>query len=290
MVKRVENLESALQGSLQHTAEQEEALIRWQELAEVTEKKANALESELESMKFQFKESTQVVEMLRTQREKLEKEWERANAELMDVVRKRGKLQVDLEQKSSRLDELEEESVKLRESLQILQHRFDTQPPEYESALAKLETAEATNADLKEKLLKAEHESADHYEHWLWTKASLDTTCSELDALRLVAGQYDEMIAQLQGKLAESESQAEKWKNSVGRMTDLLYEAERKVKEMEEKVVQVRQQAQDDEKKEEMRKQVREQQLQIDQRIIARRWSSHSASLYADRTSFSSTC
>jgi chromosome segregation ATPase len=112
--------------------------------------------------------------------------------------------------------------------------------------------------------LKAEHESADHYEHWLWTKASLDTTCSELDALRLVAGQYDEMVAQLQVKLAESESQAEKWKNSVGRMTDLLYEAERKVKEMEEKVVQVRQQAQDEEKKEDMRKQVREQQLQIE--------------------------
>ena len=264
LVERTSNLESALQGSLQHTAEQEEALIRWQELAEVTEKKAGELENELESLKLQLKESTQVVDMLRTQRDKLEKEWDKANKDLMEVAQDRAFIKKELDKKTERLAALEKERGKLQESLDVLQQRFETHPPEYERVLEKLEMATANNADLKERLHQSEAEVQEYHDQWLWTKASLDTTCSELDALRQTANQYEEMIQEQQDRIAEQEKTVESWKNSMGRMTNLLYEAENKAKEFEKAIERVKKEAELDVEKEALQGEVRKQQLQIE--------------------------
>jgi chromosome segregation ATPase len=264
LVERTSNLESALQGSLQHTAEQEEALIRWQELAEVTEKKAGELENELESLKLQLKESTQVVDMLRTQRDKLEKEWDKANKDLMEVAQDRAFIKKELDKKTERLAALEKERGKLQESLDVLQQRFETHPPEYERVLEKLEMATANNADLKERLHQSEAEVQEYHDQWLWTKASLDTTCSELDALRQTANQYEEMIQEQQDRIAEQEKTVESWKNSMGRMTNLLYEAENKAKEFEKAIERVKKETELDVEKEALQGEVRKQQLQIE--------------------------
>lgn len=264
LAERAANLESALQGSLQHTAEQEEALIRWQELAEVTEKKAGELESELESLKLQLKESNQVVDMVRTQREKLEREWDKANKDLMEVAQDRAVVKKELDKKTERLSALEKERAKLQDALDVLQQRFDAHPPEYERVLEKLEMATANNADLKERLHQIEAEAQEYHDQWLWTKASLDTTCSELDAMRQTAAQYEEIIQEQQDQIAEQEKTVESWKNSMGRMTNLLFEAENKAKEFEKAVERVKKEAESDTEKEALQSEVRKQQLQIE--------------------------
>lgn len=75
---RIHSLEVAHKASLVHTAEQEESLIRWQELAEITEKKANDLEAELQKVKLQIEENNSIIEMQREQRLAAEKELEKA--------------------------------------------------------------------------------------------------------------------------------------------------------------------------------------------------------------------
>ncbi len=56
--ERLRGLESALQGSLQHTSEQEESLVRWQELAEAHELHVKELEGELDSLRLELVERT----------------------------------------------------------------------------------------------------------------------------------------------------------------------------------------------------------------------------------------
>lgn len=83
---RAINLEGALQNNLQHSAEQEESLIRWQELAEVREAEANELKKQVAQIEIQLAEGAQVNEILRQQRQQLEDEWEQALNEL-DTLR-----------------------------------------------------------------------------------------------------------------------------------------------------------------------------------------------------------
>lgn len=264
LVERVANLESALQGSLQHTAEQEEALIRWQELAEVTEEKASGLEDELAALMLQVKESNQVVDLLRSQRDKLEVEWQQANKDLMEIAQDRAFIKADLDKKTTRLAELEKERNKLHESLEVLQQRFETQPPEYEQMVEKVEMIAANNADLKDKLHQAERESQEYYEQWLWTKASLDTTCSELDLIRAMLKQHEQHIEKLEAKIIEQEGVVEDWKNSVGRMTNLLFEAQKKAQALEDAVGQAKTAHFDNEEKADLQSEVRRQQVQIE--------------------------
>lgn len=264
LTERAANLESALQGSLQHTAEQEEALIRWQELAEITDSRAKTLEDELEAVKLQLKESNQVVDMLRTQRDKLEKEWDKANKDLMEVAQDRAFIKADLDKKTEALVILEKERAKLHDSLDGLYKRYESQPPEYELVLEKLEMATANNADLKERLHKAEREMQDYHEQWLWTKASLDTAYSELDALRLSVDQYEEKIQILNDKLTEQAVNIEHWKTNVGRMTNLLFEAQSRAKTLEEAAQQSKGQAVQEEHMGALQNEIRKQQHQIE--------------------------
>lgn len=83
---RLRNLEGALQANLQHSAEQEESLLRWQELAEITQKRVEELENERQGLQVQVVQSNQINEMLREQRQQLEEEWQRALDEL-DTLR-----------------------------------------------------------------------------------------------------------------------------------------------------------------------------------------------------------
>lgn len=52
--RRVESLERALQASVEHNAEQEEALLRWQELAQATQEQVRCLEDRLEQVREQL--------------------------------------------------------------------------------------------------------------------------------------------------------------------------------------------------------------------------------------------
>lgn len=82
---RIHSLEVAHKASLMHTAEQEESLIRWQELAEITEKRANGLEADLQKVKLQIEENDKIIDMQREQRHAAEQELEKTLNELADL-------------------------------------------------------------------------------------------------------------------------------------------------------------------------------------------------------------
>jgi chromosome segregation ATPase len=182
---RVESLESALQASVQRNAEQVEAQIRWQELAEASREKAAELETELERAQQKLGVARQLNDELK---EKLEREQE-ARAELAQTALKDGNSTADVFVRNARLE-------------------------------AEVEVAQKDIAALEEQLA--------------WARLSAETT-----AAKLLARVEEETAAQttVREQLAEASAlvqayleQAENWKANVGRLTELLYEAEQQIK------------------------------------------------------------
>lgn len=197
---RVHSLETALQASLQHTAEQEESLIRWQELAEVTEGQVQALEKELNAARMRVQESSKVIEMLREQRRQAEKEWEKAMAEL---------------------DNLRQQ---------------ETQPLASQDGLvASGALTEATDrvTSLKGALAEAEQE---HLEQVLWYKASLETTRAELEQTRRLAVQQQGHLVRLQSELEAKEALIGKWKTAAEQMRASMEEQEQSLKALQQQL------------------------------------------------------
>ncbi len=85
---RVHTLETTLQDSIQHSAEQEDALIHWQELAGATQSQLETLEKEQTTLKRQLEESAAVTGKLREKNSRLEFEWQQTLLEL-DELRNR---------------------------------------------------------------------------------------------------------------------------------------------------------------------------------------------------------
>ena len=77
---RVESLEGALQASVQHGVDQEEALVRWQELAEATKADMVQLGSEVESLNARLRERDDEVSRLQQALAALQEEQRRAEA------------------------------------------------------------------------------------------------------------------------------------------------------------------------------------------------------------------
>jgi chromosome segregation ATPase len=199
---RVHSLETALQAGLQHSAEQEESLIRWQELAEVTEGRVQALEKELNAARMRVQESSKVIEMLREQRRQAEQEWEKAVAEL-DNVRQQ-----------------------------------ETQPLASQDGLMASEVlAEATDkvSNLESALAEAEQE---HLEQVLWYKASLETTRDELEQTRRLAVQQQSHLARLQSELEAKEALVGKWKTAAEQMRDGVEEQEQGLQALRQQLEQ----------------------------------------------------
>ncbi|MCI0394713.1 MAG: polymer-forming cytoskeletal protein [Chloroflexi bacterium] len=262
LVGRVENLESAFQGSLQHTAEQEESLVRWQELAEVTEARVKQLEAELKTVNLQLAENSRVVEMLRVQRDKVQREWERTQRELAEAHAEQEGFQQSWQKSTAELQAARQENDNLQDEVAALRLKFESQPAEYGHALAELATARAKISQLEDRLRRMETEAQEYYDQFLWNKASLESTRAEVEELRKVVLDQSTFVNRLQTELEEKQSQVEKWKDSVGRMTDLLYTADQKVKELESHTVQA--QGRSSGQVEELRESLRQRQLQLE--------------------------
>lgn len=82
---RLHNLETALQDSLSHRTDQEDALLRWQELAEDREKQIETLSKDLQSAQQQIEESSVVIDRLRVQRRQVEEEWSLAQLQIEEL-------------------------------------------------------------------------------------------------------------------------------------------------------------------------------------------------------------
>jgi chromosome segregation ATPase/cytoskeletal protein CcmA (bactofilin family) len=93
--ERVESLEIAHKASLQYTSEQEDSLVRWQELAEITEKRAIELQTALDKAQFQISESASTIDLLRGQRKQMEVELEHTLDELEQLRNSQTEPQID---------------------------------------------------------------------------------------------------------------------------------------------------------------------------------------------------
>ncbi|MBK6713420.1 MAG: polymer-forming cytoskeletal protein [Chloroflexi bacterium] len=150
---RVHNIETALQASLVHSSDQEDALLRWQELAESTEARVKELEKELQSTRQQLEQSSDMNNMLRDQRRQIESDWTKAQIRLEDLQK-----QLENEIESSKIlltgsDEtirsLTELNNQLKAELEPLQNRNAILMKQMEMAKTKFFRQEEEIANLR---------------------------------------------------------------------------------------------------------------------------------------------
>ncbi len=177
---RIHSIETAMQSSLQYSSDLEESLVRWQELAEVNEKRVEEIEKEVAKKQFQLDENKKLIEMLKQQKQQVEEEWQMLHAEL-ESVRGNPTRPLDGPDKSQINEEV-------------------------------LNAASAQVTQLEAELENLAQERA---EQILWYRASLETSMSELETVRQqVAEQETEMVS-LQEKVIELEEEVEKRETAV---------------------------------------------------------------------------
>lgn len=199
---RIESLESALQDAVQHSAEQREALLRWQELAEVTQEEVAELEARLQVREQDLQESVQKAELMRELREQAEAAWEQATDEL-----------------------------------QLLRQELDQRPAGgTEEGSAEVEQR---MEQMEEALAAAQVELQEQQEYLLWHKMSLQTTTAALRAAREELQDAESAEAAARVKAEKASELAENWKGNVSRLSELLYEAQQQVKEREKALAEV---------------------------------------------------
>ncbi len=199
---RMRSIESALQNSLQHASEQEESLIRWQELAEVTETKVQTLQSEINNLKFQAQENGRLTDMLRAQRKHAEDAWQTAVQELEDLRHQEAQWQVQPEV----VTELKEQITQLNEALAQAESQNTQQREQTDRLRTKLsqiqESHEAELAQVQQEAVTAKREVQRVQELVLWDKAALDKAHSDLEAAQAKLADREADFERLQADLA----------------------------------------------------------------------------------------
>jgi chromosome segregation protein len=241
---RMRSIESALQNSLQHASEQEESLIRWQELAEVTEAKVQTLQSEIDNLNFQVSENGRLTEMLRAQRKHAEDAWQEAAQELEELRRRETESLVRPEE----LAALQEQIGQLEEKLAQAEAQNNQQKVQTDKLKAQLshidESHEAELAQLREEAKKAKQEVRRSQELGLWDKATLEKTEIALAAaqakLEAQQADYERLKAELAEKqkaATDIEGQLAEWTATEGKLTKTIEDRENALAQAQNKLM-----------------------------------------------------
>lgn len=198
--ERQRNLEGALQASLQHTAELDESLVRWQELAETMETRVAELEKEAETLRLQVSESASVTDRLREQRNHAKESWETAMAELL--VLRAALDDSGLKQQVAELEEQLAAQTALAEERQTafdeLTNRTETEAKQHKATLAKLQR------ELEQ------------------TRMRLDTSETEAEQAWQQADAQGKRLSELQAVLVERDLQIRAAKETAVKQTKLV--------------------------------------------------------------------
>lgn len=198
---RVHNIETALQASLVHTSDQEDALMRWQELAETTEKRVQELETELENTRQQLEHSKDVNSMLRDQRKQIEDEWTHAQLRLEELQN-----QLDSEIESSKMLLAESDTTILSLTNLNSQLKGELEPVQKRNAalMKQMELA-------KNKFLKQEQEMANLRAQYTELEQSWQQSQAALERVREQPTKLlsSEVVEELRNQLAAAEEKAD---------------------------------------------------------------------------------
>jgi len=252
---RVHNIETALQASLSHTSDQEDALLRWQELAETTEKRAKELEKELQTVRQQLEQSNDVNNMLRDQRKQVESEWTRAQLRLEEL-----ESQLENEAASSKILLAESDetirslttlNTQLRSDLEPLQTRNGILMKQMEMAKNKFLKQEQEMANLRmqytelEKNLEQAQVDLERFQKQptrLLTSEQVDALKAQLAAAEEKAEGYQEQLLWYQANLETSQSALQQSQQAVKRQESKLHQWQQKVEDLQQ-ALQAQQQA-----------------------------------------------
>ena len=214
LTDRLRSIESALQNSLQHASEQEESLIRWQELAEVTEGKVETLQLEVANLKFQATENNRLNEMLRAQRKQAEDAWQTAQEELAQLRQKDTmrlvppEVMVELE---TQISELKTTLAQAEESRQALSDQMAKMQTQHEAQLTQLRGQyEGAVVQAQQEAVTAKEELQRNKELMLWDKATLDTTQTALEQAQDELAETQAAVTQLNTQLKTQQAEVER--------------------------------------------------------------------------------
>ena len=253
LTKRIRSLETALQANLQHSAEQEDALARWQELADVNEFRISELERDDLVLKQQLEESNQMNELQRQQRSQIEKDFKQVLNELAEFQAAEAEAALAPELQN-RIDELEAElaqKVELEKVIQTQVTKLEARTVEIESLRAKLES-------LRARLIESEETTQDHQEQLLWFTANLKTSRSELEQVRQTLVERDDRLQDLHTRWTEQQTAGQQ----VDKLGQTLQAREQALETTVTKLDELRQQAKQE--RDELREQLLLSQSEVD--------------------------
>jgi chromosome segregation ATPase len=209
LLDRASSLEAALQASVQHSSEQEQSLLRWQQLADDTAAQVQMLQEEVTSLRGQLEAAEAELDGLRLRRLQQEEEGQKAEAGLQE---KEAALQQQAErfrQTDGALKDALAEIEELRRShgtgaLGSARELIRTR--EQVSALdEELAAAQEVSRQLAEALALADDTAEAQREQLLWYKVNQDSSSQELDRARQQALQAEEQATQLKSALDEAQ-------------------------------------------------------------------------------------
>ena len=208
--QRNASLETTLQSSLQRTAEQEDALVRWQELAEINEAKARRIEEQLESTKLDVQEYTQSIEMIKGQRDQIEKEWESSYKDAQ-------MLRAQLKAKENEVVEGQEHLVRIEE----LQNKLNNK--QHELNIIRQTMVETTGLlnQAKHKIVGLENESSTLKQDTVAKEAKFTEVLAERNSLKNQLQTAQEELASLQVRSEEDSAILNAHKAAVARIAEL---------------------------------------------------------------------
>jgi chromosome segregation ATPase len=239
---RITSLEVAHMASLQHSAEQEDSLIRWQELAEMTEKRAQELSDELEKVQYQMEESQSTIELLRQHRTDLERELDKALSELEELRKRNTEPIVP----PAALAAATEKIFRLEGQLEKQEQKYTDQIRYYRSGLEKTQAALTA---VQEQLENQEEELTDLREKVSVQAALLQqwqTAVTEKEAAlqrqsELFARKQELMNSEkknLQITLRESKAQLEAYEDEVAQYVQMTQNQGRHLAEVQSRLVE----------------------------------------------------
>ncbi|MDJ0756925.1 MAG: polymer-forming cytoskeletal protein [Ardenticatenaceae bacterium] len=141
LAERITSLEAALKASNQRAAEQEQALIHWQELAELNEVSAKEARENLEDLQFAVKQNVLLAENLQGEKEKLTKLLESAQTKIIRLEESTADFDQSIVS-HERLEQLEDELARKTREVELTKQALVESTAAYSQATRQIKALE----------------------------------------------------------------------------------------------------------------------------------------------------